>query len=417
MTMIAALCIVLLASPSEEFDAIQREWVSAVGTAVAAMRAAEKEKPAVFARKKPDIAPYARRFLALAEAHPDDSAARDALLWIVMHEAPRSAMSRPQTLGIDPSSELLVRATDLLIEHHANDLQVGRTALFQSDLASGNRERLFTRLYERASERAAKGTAALALGLYLPHKAKWATSLRRRSEVHLTFMTEEYERELRASDPDTIRAEAERLLERVITEYGDVPYARARGGDTTVWDNGTISRTLTESDLARHMTLAQVAETMLDEMHNLGVGSPAPEIEGMTLDDKPLKLSDFRGKVVVLSFWGTWCGPCMAQVPHERELVERLKDRPFALLGVDCDPDKNEARKVVERERMMWPNWFDGPPGEGPIAGRYHIKGYPSIFVLDAKGIIRGKYGRLDNLELLIGPLLKEVGQPRPSVP
>ena len=78
----------------------------------------------------------------------------------------------------------------------------------------------------------------------------------------------------------------------------------------------------------------------------------------------------------------------MAQVPHERDLVERLKGQPFALLGVDCEPDKRHRPQVMARERMTWPNWFDGP-GMGPIAGRYHVRGYPSVFVIDAKGIIR----------------------------
>ncbi len=60
-------------------------------------------------------------------------------------------------------------------------------------------------------------------------------------------------------------------------------------------------------------------------MLNLVVGKPAPEIEGADMDGKPFKLSDYKGKVVVLVFWGTWCGPCMAQVPHERELVQPSK--------------------------------------------------------------------------------------------
>jgi hypothetical protein len=129
--MVAVLCIAIVVSPPDQFEFIQAEWVAAVSAAAEARKAAEKkEMAAVFARKKPDIIAYSRRFLALAEAHPGEPAARDALLWIVMHEAPASAMSRPQTLGIDPSSELLERAINLLIEHHANDLQVARSALY-----------------------------------------------------------------------------------------------------------------------------------------------------------------------------------------------------------------------------------------------------------------------------------------------
>jgi peroxiredoxin len=127
----------------------------------------------------------------------------------------------------------------------------------------------------------------------------------------------------------------------------------------------------------------------LDDMLNLAVGKPAPEIEGVDVDGKPLRLSDYRGKIVMLVFWGSWCSPCMAQVPHERDLVERLKGQPFALLGVDCEENKDTARGVMARERMTWPNWFDCAVGTGPIAKRYHIRSYPSVFVLDARGVIR----------------------------
>jgi thiol-disulfide isomerase/thioredoxin len=125
--------------------------------------------------------------------------------------------------------------------------------------------------------------------------------------------------------------------------------------------------------VARKKTLGEEAGARLDDMFNLAVGKPAPAIEGVDFDGKPLKSSDYKGKVVILVFWGTWCGPCMAQVPHERELVERLKGQPFALLGVDCEQDKATARAVMARERMTWPNWFDGAQGEGPIARRYDM--------------------------------------------
>ena len=165
-----------------------------------------------------------------------------------------------------------------------------------------------------------------------------------------------------------------------------------------------------ERIVARKKTLGQEAEARLDEMLNLAVGNPAPEIDGVDVDGKPVKLSDYTGKVVVLVFWGSWCGPCMAQVPQERELVERLKGQPFALLGVDCEASKETARGVIARERMTWPNWFDGAAGTGPIANRYHIRGYPQVFVLDAKGVIRG-HGRGD-IDAVVDKLLAEMKQP-----
>ena len=82
----------------------------------------------------------------------------------------------------------------------------------------------------------------------------------------------------------------------------------------------------------------------------------------------------------------------MAAVPHERALVERLKGQPFALLGVDCnEKSKDEARAVMARERMTWPSWYDEGDGAGPIAKRYHVRGFPRTFVIDTKGIIRSR--------------------------
>src|SRR5215210_1120136 len=68
------------------------------------------------------------------------------------------------------------------------------------------------------------------------------------------------------------------------------------------------------------------------------VGNVCPEVAGFDADDKPVKLSDHKGKVVLISFWGTWCPPCRQQLPHERELVTgKYKDRPFVILGVAQD--------------------------------------------------------------------------------
>ena len=112
-------------------------------------------------------------------------------------------------------------------------------------------------------------------------------------------------------------------------------------------------------------------------MHNLARGQAGPGDRRRRPRRQAPKLSDYRGKVVALVFWGTWCGPCMREIPRERELVERLKGRPFAMLGVNCDGDKPAALKVIEDERITWPNWHDGEPGTGPIVKRYHVGELP----------------------------------------
>jgi hypothetical protein len=92
--------------------------------------------------------------------------------------------------------------------------------------------------------------------------------------------------------------------------------------------------------------------------------------------------------------------------PHERSLVEKLKDRPFALLGVNSDP-KDRLRKAMEREHITWRSWWDGGSPGGPIARRWNVSGWPTVYVLDKHGIIRHKsyYG---DLEKAVQPLLDE---------
>lgn len=74
---------------------------------------------------------------------------------------------------------------------------------------------------------------------------------------------------------------------------------------------------------------------------------------------------------------------------HERSLVKRLKDKPFVLLGVNSDEDRQALRKVMDKERITWQSWWDGGGASGPIATQWRITGWPSVYLLDAKGTIR----------------------------
>src|SRR5439155_17394791 len=74
------------------------------------------------------------------------------------------------------------------------------------------------------------------------------------------------------------------------------------------------------------------------------VGQVAPDFTGKTLDGATFHLADFRGQVVVLDFWATWCPPCRAMIPHEREMLERLAGKPFALVSISVDSDESALR-------------------------------------------------------------------------
>jgi thiol-disulfide isomerase/thioredoxin len=88
-------------------------------------------------------------------------------------------------------------------------------------------------------------------------------------------------------------------------------------------------------------------------------------------------------------FWGSWCGPCMAMVPHERELFERMKDKPFVLLGVNCGDERDKAKKTAKDKGMEWTSLWDGESTEGPIQSAYNVLHWPTVYVIDARGTIR----------------------------
>jgi S1-C subfamily serine protease/thiol-disulfide isomerase/thioredoxin len=136
------------------------------------------------------------------------------------------------------------------------------------------------------------------------------------------------------------------------------------------------------------------------------VGTRAPEIEGLDFTGQPLRLSEHKNKVVLLDFWADWCPHCRNMYPMERELVEHLRDQPFALLGVNSD-EAHRARSVVDSGQITWSSWVDSPPGS-PIGAQWNINSYPTMFLLDQRGVVRYKMHGAEDVTTLIEFLLEE---------
>jgi peroxiredoxin len=114
-------------------------------------------------------------------------------------------------------------------------------------------------------------------------------------------------------------------------------------------------------------------------------GNLCPEIAGEDPDGKVIRLSEFRGKVVLVNFWGTWCPPCRQLIPHEREMVgKKYRDRPFVLFGVAQDSAETlkEFQQVVP---MPWPNIVDGTR---QLSRQWDVEGFPACVLVDHRGII-----------------------------
>jgi RNA polymerase sigma factor (sigma-70 family) len=155
-------------------------------------------------------------------------------------------------------------------------------------------------------------------------------------------------------------AQAEQLYKRLIGEFGRLKR------------NGTA--------------LADLAKPELYELRQLTIGKPAPETEGRDLDGQALKLSDYRGRVVVLVFWGE-CGGCRPEVPSLLKLLDKYNGKPLAIVGVYCDDDAAQGKSIAGELGMVWPSLQDGR--SGPISRAWNNTCWPCIDVIDAEGIIR----------------------------
>jgi thiol-disulfide isomerase/thioredoxin len=161
------------------------------------------------------------------------------------------------------------------------------------------------------------------------------------------------------------------------------------------------------------------------------VGKPAPEIDAIDLDTgRPVKLADFRGKVVLLDFWGYWCGVCVTNMPHLVELQSKFAGRPLAILALHDQSVQSRAaydRKIAAVRQRLWggrdlpfrvlldrpdpskPKDLDAE-GTGMTIGRYHITGFPTLFVIDRDGTLIGTadHSNPARLESLIRGLLEK---------
>jgi len=196
---------------------------------------------------------------------------------------------------------------------------------------------------------------------------------------------------LEASPDDEARAMAAYLnLERLLSRTRDSSLTRlsederreaARAAERLIEDHG--SRRPPGSTRA----YAQLVDGHAYEFERLAVGARLPEVSGTALDGRAVALSDFRGKVVLVSGWATWCGPCIGMFPHEIALLAEHGDDGFAILGVNDNADLAKARAMRDEHGLTYRSLWSRS-AETPATRTLGMGGLPSFFLLDPDGRI-----------------------------
>ena len=140
--------------------------------------------------------------------------------------------------------------------------------------------------------------------------------------------------------------------------------------------------------------LSDSVAKMFFEMTSLQVGCEAPEIEGKDADGVSFKLSDYRGKYVIVIFWGGWCHACHDTLPLMNQAAAQLKDKNAVVIGVNTDIE-TEAKKALADYQVSFRNVLDNT-SSGPNTTLYNLRNFPTLYLIDPKGLIAIKNGSLD---------------------
>jgi len=117
----------------------------------------------------------------------------------------------------------------------------------------------------------------------------------------------------------------------------------------------------------------------------------APPFEITTLDGTRISLDSLAGKVVLIDFWATWCGPCREALPHIRDVARKFQGQPFVVLSVSMDNDDAKWRDFVDKNGMTWLQYRDGR-FTGPLATRFAVNAIPATFSIDADGVLEDQH-------------------------
>jgi thiol-disulfide isomerase/thioredoxin len=146
----------------------------------------------------------------------------------------------------------------------------------------------------------------------------------------------------------------------------------------------------------------------LETARRLAVGAEPIPFEVVGIKGEKLSPAEFKGKVLLLDFWATWCGPCKVEMPNVKRVYEKYNKAGFEIVGISLDRSRSDFDAYLDKYGISWPQFFDGKYWQNDVAVQYGVRSIPATYLIDRKGKIRYKSLRGRQLEVAVQKLLKE---------
>jgi thiol-disulfide isomerase/thioredoxin len=140
-----------------------------------------------------------------------------------------------------------------------------------------------------------------------------------------------------------------------------------------------------------NLNARDAAEGELNVPEGLNIGQKFPGFDEQDLMGNPLSLSAYRGKITMVDFWATWCGPCRGELPNVIATYRKYHDLGFEIIGVSLDQDRDALTSFIDANGMTWAQYFDGQGWQNKLSSKYQVTSIPMDYLLDRHGIIVGK--------------------------
>ena len=141
---------------------------------------------------------------------------------------------------------------------------------------------------------------------------------------------------------------------------------------------------------------------------SLKPGAAFPDFDAKDVAGAPLSIGKYKGKVVLVDFWATWCGPCVAELPNVIAAYSKYHDKGFEIVGISLDETEDKLKKFVAEKKMPWQQYFDGKGWESDLGRKYGVNSIPATYLLDRDGKIVAKDLRGPALEKQLEQLLAQ---------